>query len=321
MNNQIKHTEGLIAASFTAMNPDGSINLEAIEKQAGFMHSQGVKGVFICGTTGEGMSLTVEERKKIAERWVEVASDNLTVIVHVGHTSLEDCKALATHAKKVKASAVGVMAPCFYKPKTVEELVLFCAEVARAAVDLPFYYYHMPSMTGVNFPMVTFLEQGKNKIPNLAGIKYTHEDLMDFQLCLNFEEDLFDILFGRDEILLCSLSLGARGAVGSTYNFAAPIYLKIIEAFDKGNLKIARNYQKKAVELIQLINRTPGSFNSVGKAIMKMLGIDCGPVRLPLTNITIKDYENLKCNLIDLNFFEDLQKKTTHELPKLAVKN
>ncbi|MHC4440814.1 MAG: dihydrodipicolinate synthase family protein [Planctomycetota bacterium] len=103
--------KGLIAAPYTAMNPDCSINLEVIERQAGFLSNNGVKGAFICGTTGESMSLTTSERKNIAGRWADVAPDDLKVIVHVGETSLENCKELAAHAQKIGAWGIGAMAP------------------------------------------------------------------------------------------------------------------------------------------------------------------------------------------------------------------
>jgi len=324
-----KHIEGLVAAPFTPMNPDCSINLEIIEKQADFLYHNGVTGVFICGTTGESMSLTTRERIDVARRWTEVAPDGLKVIVHVGHTSLEDCKTLGSHAQKIGAWGIGAMAPSFFTPANVEDLVSFCAEVAASAPDLPFYYYHMPSITHVNFPMISFLEHASDKIPNLAGIKYTYEDLMDYQLCLNYDDGRFDILFGRDEILVCALSLGARGAVGSTYNFASPLYNKLIKAFDSGDLEQARKLQKQSVDMIQVLIKSPGSFNAVGKSIMTMLGVDCGPVRSPLSNITQMQYQNLKADLEKIRFFENssvnnvpdiLARKTKYAVSEIKTK-
>ena len=300
-----KHIEGLVAAPFTAMNPDCSINLEVVEKQANFLYDNGVQGVFICGTTGESMSLNTEERKDIAQRWVETSPAGLKVIIHVGHTSIEDCKTLGAHAQKIGAWGIGAMGPSFFIPANVEDLVSFCAEVAGSAPDLPFYYYHMPSITHINFPMISFLEHASDKILNLAGIKYTYEDLMDYQLCLNYDDGRYDILFGRDEILVCAMTLGARGAVGSTYNFAAPLYNKLIKAFDSGDIQQARELQKQSIDMIQVLIKSPGSFNAVGKAIMTMLGIDCGPVRSPLSNITQLQYQNLKAELEKIGFFEN----------------
>ena len=234
------HLTGLIAAPFTAFLADGSLNLNMIEKQVESLVTNRVAGAFICGTTGEGLSLTTSERQQIAERWQVTAGKNLRLIVHVGHAGLEDCKILAAHAQKIKAPAIGCFAPIFFKPGNVEALVKYCAEVASAAPETPFYYYHMPGMTGVNIPVLDFLKTAKDRIPTLVGVKFTYENLMDYQQCLDFENGRFDMVFGRDEVLLAALATGARAAIGSTYNFAAPIYHRLIAAFAKNDLVAAR---------------------------------------------------------------------------------
>lgn len=301
MNQRI---EGLIAAPFTPMDSDGGVNLEVIEKQAQFLHRNGCQGAFVCGTTGEGMSLTVQERTDIARRWVETAPDGFRVIVHVGHTSLEVSRRLAAHAQTIGAWGVGAMGPFFYKPQTVEDLAAFCAEIAAAAPQLPFYYYHIPSMTGISFPMVTFLEAAAPRIPNLGGLKYTYEDMMDFELCRRFDGGRFDMLFGRDEILICALALGGRAAVGSTYNFAAPLYVRLMEAFGAGDLATARSLQDQSIDTVQTLLTAPCGFMAAAKSVMKMLGIDCGPTRPPLRPITDDQYESLQAGLKAIGFFD-----------------
>src|SRR2546429_672663 len=128
---------GLIAAPYTAFHHDGRLNLTAIESQAASLAANGVAGAFVCGTTGEGVSLTVPERMQVAERWQQVAGSSLRVIVHVGHTCLDDARALAAHAEKIGAQGVGCLAPFFFKPANAADLTLFCAEVAAAAPALP----------------------------------------------------------------------------------------------------------------------------------------------------------------------------------------
>lgn len=297
---------GLIAPPFTAMHDDGSLNLDMIEKQAEALVESGVVGVFVCGTTGESMSLTVEERMRIAERWREVAGQELTVIVHVGHTCLSDCKALAEHAQRIGADAIAAMGPCFFKPGTVEDLVSFCLEIASAAPKTPFYYYHIPSMTGVRFAMGDFLEAAVDRIPTLAGIKFTYEDLMDFGRCLRFGGGRFNMLFGRDEMLLASLAIGGRGAVGTTYNFAAPIYRRIIESYEAGDMEGAQEAQALACDMIAIIHRFGGL--SAMKAVMRMIGIDCGPARLPLAGLPQSRYEELYTELERIDLFSHIKK-------------
>ena len=286
---------GLIAAPFTAMRPDCSLNLELIAEHAAFLVESGVSGAFVCGTTGEGQSLSTRERMEVAEQWVEVAGSRLKIIVHVAHNSLEESQQLARHAQKIGAHAIASLGPTFFKPSSVDQLVDFCIPTAAAAPDLPFYYYHIPVMTGLNLPMLDFLRAGSKRIPNLAGIKFTDENLMSFLQCSNFEDGRFNILFGRDEMLLAALAFGAAGAVGSTYNYMAPIYLKLAEAFRAGDMDEARRWQTLSVNIIDVMIRHGGM--SAGKAMMGMLGVDCGPVRSPLRNLTAGELTRFRAEL------------------------
>jgi len=299
-----QHLTGLIAAPFAPLNAEGGLKLDIVEHYAKFLHRNGVQGAFVCGTSGESMSLSVAERMAIAKRWVEVAPPGLRVIVHVGHNALPDSRALAAHAQEIRAWAIAAIAPSFFKPATVADLVNFCAEVAAAAPSLPFYYYHMPAMSGVDFAMVDFLELAESKIPNLAGIKFTHENLMDYAFCLNAKGGRFNMLFGRDEILLAALALGARGAVGSTYNFAAPLYLNLMKAFDDNDLPKARLLQQKAITMISVLAHCGANFISASKAVMQMLGVECGKSRSPIAQISAEQRRKLQNVLTKMGFFD-----------------
>ncbi|HVU34405.1 MAG TPA: dihydrodipicolinate synthase family protein [Opitutaceae bacterium] len=273
---------GLVAAPFTPFHADGSLNLSAIGPYAALLRANGVTAAFVCGTTGEGTSLTLEERFAVAEKWMESAGDALRVIVHVGHTSLANAARLAGHAARIGAAAISAVAPYFFRPRTNEELAEWCAAVAAAAPHLPFYFYHIPSLTGVDLPMAGFLERAAPMIPSLAGIKFTYEDLADYEACVRFDNGRFDILFGRDEKLIEGLERGAQGAVGSTYNYAAPLYLRLIEHYRRGELPAARELQATAIRMIDLCNRAGVTHLAASKMLMADLGVDCGPVRLPL---------------------------------------
>ncbi|MEP6670127.1 MAG: dihydrodipicolinate synthase family protein [Chthoniobacter sp.] len=302
MQKSITPLTGLIAAPYTPFHAHGSLNLPVIEKQAVSLVANGVTGAFVCGTTGEGVSLTVAERMQVAERWQQVAGPQLRVVVHVGHTCLADARSLAAHAEKIGARGIGCLSPFFFKPGSVDDLVGFCAEVAAAAPALPFYYYQIPSMTGVSLSAADFLRSAAARIPNLAGVKFTFENLMDFAECLRLEGGRYDIVFGRDEILVAGLALGARGAIGSTYNFLAPIFHEVIAAFEKGDLALAQEKQAAANVIIQIFIRYGGL--PAGKAIMKMIGLDCGPTRLPLRTLSEKQEAQLRAELEAAGFFQ-----------------
>ena len=275
---------GLIPACHTPLHPDGTLNLGMVEKQAELYLESGLRNVFVAGTTGEFASLTTQERMALAQRWCEVAGGSLRVAVHVGHNCLAEAIALAAHAQKAGAAAMAVTAPSYFKPASISDLIDFCAPIAAEAEPLPFYFYDIPGMTGVRLRMSEFLYQARFRIPTLRGLKYSNDDVLELQQCVRLEHGAFDVLFGSDECLLAGLCLGIRGAVGSTYNFAAPVYQRLIQAFEKHDLEAARTEQGKSIDLI----KTLGDFGflAASKTVMAMLGVDCGPVRLPLRNLT-----------------------------------
>lgn len=299
---KFEHINGLVAAVFTPMTPSGDIDPEKIDPLADALSANGVTGVLLGGTTGECLSLSPEERMEIAERWCAAAGSRLKVLVHVGHNCVRTARALSAHARKIGAYGVATFAPSYFRPKSLEDLIAFCSEIASAAADLPFYYYHIPSMTGVCFAMYEFFQAAAERIPNLVGVKFTHEDLMDFGRCLHLEGGRFDMLFGRDEFLLAGLSLGAKGAVGTTYNFAAPLYVRILSAFAAGDMDTAGRLQSQSAELVSVF-RQFGELPAA-KAIMGMIGLDCGPVRSPLRNLSERSVSELRKRLEGIGFFE-----------------
>jgi N-acetylneuraminate lyase len=297
-----QHLEGLIAAPFTSVARDMNIKLDGISNYCGKLKAVGVKGVFVNGTTGEGLSLALAQRKELAAEWAKYCDDEFKLIVHTGSQSILDCIELTRHADEIGAFATGLMSPCFFKPADIEGLVEFCSKAA-AAGDLPFYYYHIPSMTGVDFLMGDFLRKASKQIPNFAGIKYTHYDIMDYMDCCNYENGKYDILYGRDETLLSGLAVGAKGAIGSTYNYMPKIYLEIIDAFNRGDMDEARRFQLISVDIVKILVRS-GNPIGVGKAIMKLCGIDLGLPLPPCEALNSEQLSRLETDLTAIKFFD-----------------
>jgi|TARA_B100001063_G_scaffold237811_1_gene259137 N-acetylneuraminate lyase len=275
----VKKLTGLIAAPHTPFDGNGQVNLPVIDQIADLLVKQGVEGVYICGTTGEGLNCTVNERKAIAERWVSAAKGRLHITVHIGALSIADTLEMAAHAETIDVFATSVIAPCFFKPASVDDLVDYCATVAAAAPSKAFYYYHS-GMSGVMFDMEQFLIKADKCIANLAGIKFNHSDLYEFQRCVRVCDGKFDIPFGVDEFLPGGLAVGAVGAVGSTYNYAAPLYLDIMDAFNKGDLATVNKLMDKVIALIRVLVEYGGV--AAGKAAMKLHDIDVGAPRSPI---------------------------------------
>ncbi|WP_345949615.1 dihydrodipicolinate synthase family protein [Mucilaginibacter sp. PAMB04274] len=293
---------GIVAATFAAYHEDGTLNTEIIATLVEKLIGDGVSGVYICGTNGEGPNMSVEERMAVAEAYVKAANKRILVLVHVGHTSIAECKKLAAHAASIGADAFSSVAAFYFKPVSVQNLVDCMAEIASAAPQLPFYYYHMPTLTGVGMDMVDFLKIGGQQIPNLAGIKYTASTLYEYQACLNVEDGRYEALYGFDEMLLPALSVGAVGAIGSTYTFAAPVYLDIIKNYRAGNHEEAKRLQLLMVNIIRCIIKHPSI--AAQRAIMHMLGFDMGNPRLPLAPLSAQSYAQLKADLESEGFFE-----------------
>ena len=196
---------------------------------------------------------------------------------------------LALHSQEVGMDAIAVMAPFYFKPNCAEQLAEFVMKIGAAVPDMPVYFYHIPVLTGVDVPMIELLKSLDGKMPNFAGVKYTHEDFMDYFSCLHFADGKYDMLWGRDENLLAALALGAKGGVGSTFNYATPLYLKLIEDFKNGDLASARQLQQQSIDMIRLLGKYGGI--GTGKAFMRYVGIECGQFRLPIKAMTDSAYQ------------------------------
>ncbi|MFO0871864.1 MAG: dihydrodipicolinate synthase family protein [Pirellulales bacterium] len=283
---------GLLAAVYTPLLPNGNVNLIVVERQSQHVLRSGLAGVFVCGTTGECHSLTVAERQQLAARWVSLVGRQMAIVVHVGHNCLPNAQSLAAHAQQIGATAIAAMAPSFFRPTNVDELIDYCAAVAGHAPRVPFYYYDIPSLTGVHLPAAELLERGLERIPTLAGVKYTNPDLPGLQACLAARDGRFNVLYGFDEQLLPALQLGAHGGVGGTYGLAPELYKTIFTAHQAGDLETATTLQQRCTRLVQQL--APLGVVRAGKAAMKCLGIDCGSVRLPLRDLADGELESLR---------------------------
>ena len=295
-----KKFEGLIAAPFTPMDKNGNLNLDLIPEYYSFLEKNGVEGAFINGSTGEGVSLTQKEKQLQVVKWSECykSGGKVRIINLVGGTSYGECIENAIFSFEAGLSAIAIVAPYYFKPVDNYQLSEFVAKVGESVPEMPVYFYHIPVLTGTSLPMKGFLEKISGMLPNFVGIKYTHDDFMDFQSCLKFDGGRYNMLWGTDQCLLSALVLGCRGAIGSTYNYASRLYLALIEAFDKGNIDEARNLQQLSVEIVSLLVKYGGI--ATGKAFMRYVGLDCGKYRSPVKNMTDEMFENFVKDVKDL---------------------
>lgn len=295
---------GLIDAPFTPFHANGDVNLEPIPAYAAMLQKNGLKGVFINGSSGEGYMLTTDERKALAEKWVSCVPTGFKVIVHVGSCCLRESVELARHAQQIGAWGIGSMAPPFPKIGRIEELVKYCEQIAAAAPELPFYYYHIPAFNGAFLPMLDLLKAVDGRIPNFAGIKYTFESLYEYNQCRLYANGKYDMLHGQDETILPSLAQGgAQGGIGGTTNYNGRELVAIIDAWKRGDIEAARDHQNFAQEVINVICHFRGNIVG-GKRIMKLIGFDLGPNRVPFQNMTDEEEQRMKAELESIHFFD-----------------
>lgn len=298
----LHNISGLIAAGFTPMHEDGQLALERVAGLVDHLVEQGIAGIYAVGSTGEGVLLSGAERKAVAAAYVAAAAGRIPVIVQVGHNSTVEAQELAAHAQQIGADAVSATPPFYFRPASVEVLVQTMAQIATAAPRIPFYYYHVPQMTGVTLDMVDFLREGAARIPTLAGIKFTSPNLAEMQACIQFQRGRFQVFHGLDEMLLAGLATGVTAAVGSTYNYAPGIYHRVLGALAGGDLAEARRWQIRAAEMVRVILRYRGLAGQ--KAMMKLIGLNCGPTRLPNVALNEAELAALRHELEAIGYFE-----------------
>jgi N-acetylneuraminate lyase len=292
-----------VPATHSPFHADGTLAPEVVAVQAAFLAANGIRTVFITGTTGECQSMSVAERAALFDAWAAAApAHGLAVIAHVGCQALDEARALARHAQGLGLAAISALAPSYYKPETLDDLIAWCAAIAAEAPDLPFYYYEIPSMTGVAFPMERFLAEAPGRIPTLAGVKFTNSDLVSYRRCLDVSDGRFDLPWGMDEALLGALATGARGGVGSTYNFAPRLYVQLQAAFERGDLATARRLQSCSIAIVETLAAT--GYMGTAKAVMARLGVPVGPARAPLATPSAAEVDAAMARLAEIGFAE-----------------
>ena len=269
----------------------------------------------VAGTTGEGVTMSVNERKQVLEAWIQASKGkDVHVIAHVGSEALSDVKELTLHAVASGAVAIAAMPTSFFKPNDIEAILRYFEIISNLAPKTPLYYYHLAIKTGVFIRcdklLIRVAElQKEGKLLNFRGIKYSDADLHILSNCLALHNGMFDCLYGKDEQFLGAWAMGCKGAVGSTYNYMGRTYNRMIEAANKGDMVTALAEQRKAQLGVDLLYNSADYGHPaahVGKAIMSLRlgGKYCGPPRAPMVAVTPAGMEKLKADLTKLGFFD-----------------
>jgi N-acetylneuraminate lyase len=266
------------AATPTPFGKDGELNLPVVVEQGKHLLDHGVYGAFVGGTSGEFPSMTTTERKALVDAWASTRPDGLALGTHVGHSTVAEARALAAHAAAAGVDLIASVTPYFGVANTLETAVDYLAEVAAEAPDTPFLYYHFPAMTGSPYRPSDLVAAAIERIPNFAGVKFTHEDLLEFDRT-RAVSDRVRVYFGRDELLPAALAFGADAVIGSLYNALAPQAHQVAAAMASGRLQDALVLH----EPFRAVALEAGKYGGVGfvKEWLNACGPDTGVARTP----------------------------------------
>ena len=291
----MKLIQGILPAAVTPLDKDGRFAPAVFERLLERLYAAGVHGVYVCGTTGEGLLQARGQRQAIVEAAVASTPRGRHVVVHVGAASLEEALALSSHAAKAGAHAVSSLPPLSGQFGFTEVLGYYEA-LARAS-DLPLLVYYFPDIS----PSISSAEQLETlcSLPNVLGVKFTDFDLFRLSLLTRPERCIFN---GRDEVLVAGLLMGADGGIGTFYNLLPELFVQIYTAAVAGRWEEARLAQQRVNVLIGIAVRFP-LFPAV-KQILAWSGLDCGTCLPPRGPLTPDQQRSLQENLAEAGFAE-----------------
>jgi len=266
---------GVFVALLTPFNEKGNVDEGRLKKLVKFLLSKGVDGLYICGGTGEGLLMSVDERKFVAEVVKETAENKVKIVSHIGCLNTKDAIELAKHAEKIKLDGVSSIPPIYFR-YSFEEIYNYYKNIAEAT-SLPFLIYYIPSTTGVVLSNDKIAEL--SKIKNIIGLKYTSYDFYTLQdLLLKVKKWI--AFSGPDEMFLPALTMGVSGCIGSTQNVLPEIFVEIYRNFKEGNIKKAMELQRRITIAVSLLKKYGGM--TAWKTALKFRGVDAGFCRNPI---------------------------------------
>ncbi|XP_022198088.2 N-acetylneuraminate lyase B isoform X2 [Nilaparvata lugens] len=287
--------KGCMAPVFTPFFRDSSlVNYEMIPKYADYMVSSGIKGVLVNGSAGEGLTMSIAERKSVLEAWmVEAKRCKLAVMVQIGGILLNGAIELAKHAESQGVSALLCLPDLFYKPSNGTDLANYLKFISNAAPNTPLLYYHIPCYTSVYIDMVDFTNKAIELVPTFAGVKYTHNNLQEANQLLQMGNHL-SVFVGNEQTLAGQKALGLDSCIVVSAN-CFPDYVQAIHtSIETGNVKHALKLQNNLNATLNLIETRVGGMTLGLKALMEFTAhIDCGSARPPQNKVPRESAEAL----------------------------
>ena len=276
---------GIFPALVTPFYQDGDINYDSLKEIMDYNINKGVTGFYVCGSTSEVFRLTEKERFELYKKCAEFANKRCTLIGHVGAFSTEQTIQYARYCEELGYDAVSAVTP-FYFGYASEDIENYYIEIANS-VSIPVFLYHIPSRSGTSLSFESL--QRLFSYDNIVGMKFTSNDYYTFERVRKAFPNKV-LLNGFDEMLICGLATGADGAIGSTYNLCADIFIKIYKLCKSNDFAQALKYQNQANDIVSDLISQKDGIATLKFAIKELLGIDCGETRKP-GGRTNKDWE------------------------------
>ena len=273
--------QGIFPALLTPFTADNKIDEGALRRAVERNIEQGVSGFYVCGSTGEAFLLTAEERKRILEIVADQTKERVSIIAHIGAIATDLTLDLGRHAVSVKGVTALSSIPPFYYGFTRNEIIKYYSDIAEE-LTFPLIPYNFPKLSGVTLTPEIVAELRKNK--NIVGIKFTSQNFYDLERIKTSDTGL-TVFNGFDEMFLAGLSMGADGAIGSTFNFMADKFIAIKKEFAVNNIAKAHELQTEANTVIQIL-LTADDFMAAEKYAMDIIGISYGVPRRPFMPLT-----------------------------------
>ncbi len=268
--------KGIMPALITPLNEDGvTVNETSTREFIEFLIGQGADGFYITGSTGEGLLLSEEERRKVCEIAVDQVKGRKPIICHTAAMNFNEAVRLSKHAEQTGVDAISALPPLFFHYRN-EDIYSYYKTLAEST-HLPFIMYnHVSANGGLSAETVAKCFE----VDNITGVKWTLYNLFDLMKLKDITHGEMNIINGPDEILISGLAAGADAGIGTTYNVMLPQYLDIYKNFTEGNIEEARKIQYQ-------VNRVVGAMLkheviSATKAMCTKLGFPAGEATYPL---------------------------------------
>lgn len=292
----------VIVAFYSSYGKNGEVSTEAALRQAQFYKEKGIKGLYLCGSSGEGFLMNVEERKKISEAVAREYKDDMTIIVHVGAAATKESVELARHAEEIGADAIAAVPNVYYR--VPEYSIKYHWDTIIKSTELPFIIYNIPQFTGYDLSMNLLNKMIMNK--KVIGVKNSSLSSYQIEQFKKAGGDNFLVFNGPDEQYLAGRIMGADAGIGGTYGAMPELFLKLEKCFTEGNLKEAQKWQIRINEVISELCSFPCLYAAL-KEVLRLRGVDTGIPRAPM--IPLKKAELPKVKRIHdkiLKFLEQI---------------